>query len=216
MRKLITICLLFGFIQAQAQDVDMAKNEEIYTAIREMKRAQSSAEYIPVMERLDRVCTAQKDNWIPFYYAALARVFAVLKCSSKDPGAAELMLAGEKKLDAAAKLSQDEEVLLLQAYLKTLRMNGEGGTAYEKYGPAIESLLDKVRNMNGANPRLFLIEGTYRLGLPADRSGGKDGARPFLTEANNLFLNGEQERFPFMPTWGGKIAEDLLKELDTE
>ena len=214
MKSLIALFLLFGFQTLQAQEKDQAKNEEIYSAIRSMKRAQAASDYAPIIEQLDQVCSAQKGNWIPHYYAALARVFLVLKSSPKEPGAAVHIKAGESKLEAAAKLSQDEEILLLQAYLKILRMNAEGGDSYKQYGPAIEALLSNVRNINGANPRLFLMEGYYRLGLPGEMGGGNEGARPFLTEAQNIFMNGEQERFQFMPTWGGKIVEELLAQLD--
>ena len=200
------ICISFFAFAQNPQTKD-----SIYHGIRSMKRVQKAEDFIPIYKKFDAISQLDNKDWIPKYYAALSRVFLITREDLKQQNdLPELLKQANKLLNEALLIQKNEEMYILKAYCKILEMKSNPTEGYEKNNIEIANLLSEARAKNGSNPRLFLMESLNVYYQPENISGGKNGALTSLNEAIALFRSGEVERYMFMPTWGQKIAEDLL------
>jgi hypothetical protein len=209
MKYLLTSFLIFVSFFAIAQNPQT--KDSIYHGIRSMKRVQKAEDFIPIYKKFDALSQVDNKDWIPKYYAALSRLFLYTREDLKQQNDKPALLnQAYKLLNEALAIQNNEEVLILKAYCRILEMKSDPTDGFEKNNVEITNLLSEARAINGSNPRLFLMESLNDYYKPEHISGGKNGALASLNEAVSLFRSGEVERYMFMPTWGQKIAEDLL------
>jgi hypothetical protein len=58
------------------------------------------------------------------------------------------------------------------------------------------------------------MEGLFAFYSPEELSVGKDRLRDIFSEAKDLYRNGEEMKYMFMPTWGASILEIYLNSLN--
>lgn len=191
--------------------------EEGYTtamksAIEMMELASEPGKLVESASRFERIATAEKSRWMPYYYASYSLV--VMSFDETDGGRKDLLLdRAQELLDRALELEPEEsELHVLQAFLYPSRIMvdpmGRGMIYIEKMFGSLET----ARTLNPENPRIYFLEGVNKLNLPPSMGGGADVAQPVLEEALTRFEAFANED-PLWPNWGEEATRSELEKL---
>jgi len=182
------------------------------SAIDMMDQAKEPGEFVECANQFERIATAEKSRWMPYYYASYSLV--VMSFDESDGGKKDQVLdRAQELLDRALELEPEEsELHVLQAFLYPSRIMvdpmGRGMTYIEK----MFSELETAKNLNPENPRIYFLEGVNKVNLPSSMGGGADAAKPILEEALQKFESFRNED-PLWPNWGEEAIRAELEKL---
>lgn len=164
-----------------------------------------------------RIADAEKNQWLPYYYAALANVSAAYMMSMGQMGMADktdpFADKAETLLNKAEELSKDNsEIYCVKKMIASLRLIGDPQNRYMTYGPAAEEALTKAKNLNPANPRVTLLEAQDKLFTPEQFGGSKTEAKKLFEETLQKYETFKPET-KIHPSWGLMQAKHFLSEI---
>ncbi len=211
MKKLaVSICLLVVVISAQAQtnyQKGMVKGMEM------LKAAKTSEEFLNVANHFERISNVEKEEWLPIYWGAYSTMFAGMN-AKKESEQDDLYDKSLQLIDLMeTKKADQSEFLTLKAYVTLMRISVSPMLRAPQGTPAAMEMLAKAEKINPSNPRPFLVHGQNTFYTPEFFGGGKNVAKPLLSNAVNLYAQ-EKSSDDFMPKWGKSRAEYLLKECE--
>jgi hypothetical protein len=208
MKKIIFAITLLIAISVNAQSdkyvAAMQKNLALFDSVK------NTSEYLSLAAAFERIGDAEKTQWLPYYYAGLALTTPGWQDTKLDKDVnAEKIKALCDKADALAKDNADKsEILSIRNMAATQQMLVDPQTRWATYGPESDKYLQKAKELNANNPRLYYLEGAGTFGKPEQFGGGKAKAKPILEKAITLY-KAEQPK-PLYPHWGQKQAEEML------
>jgi hypothetical protein len=211
--------LLIGTIIATVAltSISVYGQEDRYTtamksAIELMDQASDPTEFVESANQFERIATAEKSRWMPYYYASYSLV--IMSFEESDGGQKDLILdRAQELLDRALELEPEEsELHVLQAFLYPSRIMvdpmGRGMTYIEKMFTELET----AKSLNPENPRIYYLDGVNKVNLPPSMGGGAEVAKPILEEALARFKAFENSD-PLWPNWGEEGARTELEKL---
>ena len=164
-----------------------------------------------------RIADAEKNQWLPYYYAALANVNAAYMMSMGQMGMADktdpIADKAESLLNKADELSKDNsEIYCVKKMIASLRLIGDPQNRYMTYGPAAEEALATAKSLNPGNPRVTLLEAQDKMFTPEQFGGSKTEAKVLFEEAVKKFEAFKPES-AIHPVWGMRSAQYFLTQL---
>lgn len=160
----------------------------------------------------ERIATAEKDNWLPSYYAAQVLILdGYSKLKDVDALDAQLKKAQTFVDEATSRSKDNPEIMVLQAMLHTVYVASDGATYGMTLSGKIISLYTKALELAPDNPRVVLSKTEWDMG--SAKYFGQD-TKPFCAQIEKsleLFTNFKPES-TFAPNWGKERAEQLTKE----
>lgn len=160
----------------------------------------------------ERIAKAEKENWIPFYYAAYLEI--ITSFNEKDE--AKLKAKLEKAsghLDTGLLYSKDNaEILIIQALLNTSYIKFDG----QKYGMSMtgknEVLFKKAMKLAPNNPRVILQKAEWDMGTARFFGKPLDPYCKDIEKAIELFKKEKKSDVQYSPSWGKERAEIALRQ----
>ena len=202
----VTILSIAAFAQSEKYTAAMKKN----IAVMDSAFAKPDL-FLSLANTFERIGTAEKNQWLPYYYAAYCRVnFGLMQQdkTANDPIA-------DKATDLIAKADSlqpnNSEVSVIKSMIATLKMTVNPQQRYMQYGAVIEKELQKAMAQDSANPRPYLIKGQNLKYTPAQFGGGCKTAKVQLQKASEKFA-AFKPAFTISPDWGKAYSEKLLTE----
>ena len=182
------------------------------SAIEMMDQASDAGEYVESANQFERIATAEKTRWMPYYYASYSLV--VMSFDESDGGQKDLILdRAQELLDRAMELEPAEsELHVLQAFIFPSRIMVDPMGRCMIYMEKMFGSLEKAKSLNPENPRSYFLEGVNKLNLPPSMGGGADVAKPILEEALVKFEAFTNED-PLWPGWGEEATRTELEKL---
>ena len=167
----------------------------------------------------ERIADAEKDKWLPYYYAALTQVnvgyfantdvMAGGMASTFDPIADK----AESLLNKAEALTKDNsEIYVIRKMIASLRMIADPMSRYMQYAPIAQEALDAAKKLNPENPRVYLLEGQDKFHTPEQYGGSKVQARE-LFETSIKKFESSHPASSIDPHWGKATAVYFLSQL---
>lgn len=157
----------------------------------------------------ERIADAEKTQWLPYYYAAFCNVQAGNmslpmdgsfgdNSSITDPYAEK----AEKLLSKAEELGKpNAETYCVQKMIASLRMMGNAMARYMTEGPKAQAALDKAKEADVNNPRIYILEAQDKYFTPEQFGGSKDEAKVLFEKAKSLLDVAKPEN-SIVPNWG--------------
>jgi hypothetical protein len=202
-KLLLSFALLIGLAcQAQSDKylAAMQKNIPLLDSAKSVDQLQGLA------ATFERIGDAEKTQWLPYYYAALAQTWIGWNPETKDKDAnSQKINAYLSKAEAIEKNAETYAVANMSA---TQQMLVDPQTRYATNGRDAAEALQKGLTLDPNNPRLYYLQGMSLFGTPPQFGGGKDKAKPLFEKSVALFKGAQPK--PLYPTWGQKQAEDML------
>jgi hypothetical protein len=210
-KSILLLFSVFGlcvaaFSQSEKYIAVMQKNLPLFDS------AKTAADYAKLANTFERIGDAEKTQWVPYYYAALAlSTYGWMpEVTDKDPNA-ERMLAFCSKAEAVAPDDiAKSEIETVRNMASTQQMMVNPQARWATYGKAAGEAIQKGMKLNPNNPRLYYLQGMSMLGTPVQFGGGKDKAKPLFEKAIELYKT--EKPAQLYPQWGQKQAEEGLSQ----
>lgn len=170
--------------------------------------AKSVSDLQDVAASFERVGDAEKTQWLPYYYAALAQTWIGWRPEVKDKDANAEQI--KKFLAKAEAIEKNAELYAVENMVATQQMMVDPQNRWQTNGMEAGAALQNGLKLDPNNPRLNYLQGESLFGTPPQFGGGKDKAKPVFEKAIALFKSAQPK--PLYPTWGQKQAEDKLAQ----
>ncbi len=174
--------------------------------------AKTVEDFTKLANTLERIGDAEKTQWIPYYYAALALSTAgwMPAVTDKDANATRINGLCDKADAVAASDSDKSEILAIRNMSATQQMMVDPQSRYMSYGQTASQDIEKGLKLDPNNPRLYYLQGMSLFNTPVQFGGGKDKAKPVFEKALELYK--QQQPQHFYPRWGQKQTEDMITQ----
>jgi hypothetical protein len=216
MKKLIFAALLFTSAIAHAQSDKYIKAMEPKVVAVDTTRSVDGLK--DLANSFERIGDAEKTQWLPYYYAALAHVNSGLFMSAGQMGGMAAQLdpiadKAESLIVKAEALSKDNsEIWTVKKMIATLRMMGDPMTRYMQYGPQAQQALETARKLNPSNPRVDLLEGQDKFYTPEQFGGSKTAAKALFEQALKKY-DAAKPASTIEPSWGRGTTQYFLSQV---
>ncbi len=150
----------------------------------------------------ERIAKAEKENWLPYYYAAQVHIITTFGIKDAEEIESRLKKAQDFLNEAKTFSKENAEILIMEAMLNTAYV------AYKPsvYGPTlsgkVEELYRTAKTYEPENPRATLYHAEWKMG--GAKFWGKD-PKAFCPEVEKAILYFEKQpenKMPFYPKWG--------------
>lgn len=186
----------FTFAQSDKYVSAMKNNiEKVETIMRDQNGA-------ALANNFERIADAEKNQWLPYYYAAYCTVVQAYteKDNSKKDAIAD---KATELIDKAESIlgKENSETDVVRSMIANAHMMVDPQSRYMTYGPASAEYLAKAKSLDTTNPRPVLLEAEGKFHTPEQYGGGKDVAKEYFDKANELFGKFHPET-ELSPSWG--------------
>ena len=170
--------------------------------------AKTPDDFTAVAAAFERIGDAEKTQWLPYYYAALANIwkgFADAK-ADKDEAAskADALIAKAEAIEP-----KNSEIVLEKSMAATLHMLVDPQGRWQQYGAVVSTTMETAKQLDPNNPRVYFWQGQNLFGTPTQFGGGKDKAKPLFEKSIELYKTSKPVSSIY-PNWGLKSAEGML------
>jgi hydroxymethylpyrimidine/phosphomethylpyrimidine kinase len=205
--------ILFALIPLAIATHSFAQSEKFVKAmtadIALFDSAKTADDMLAASAAFERIADAEKNQWLPYYYASLSQViYAFMKNDMPNndaiAGKAEQLLA---KADALQ--PNNSEISCVKSMIATLHMLVNPQQRWQQYGAIAQQELEKAKSQDPSNPRPYYIQGNDLRNTPEQFGGGCSTAKPLFEQALKKY-----ETFKpasgISPNWGKARTEQLL------
>jgi hypothetical protein len=199
-------CFTTAFCQSEKYIAAMKKN------LSAMDSAFSSqTELIKMANNFERIANAEKNQWLPFYYAALCQVNAgfMEQDKSKVDGIADKATALINMADALS--PNNSEISCIKSMIASCHMMVDPMQRWQQYGPASSSNMEAAMKQDPKNPRPYFLKGQSLKYTPEQFGGGCKTAKPALETAIEKY-NNFTPASDLHPNWGKDFTAQILSE----
>jgi hypothetical protein len=197
MKKIIFLGFLVLSVAAtQAQSDKYIKAMEPNVAA--LDTSHTPEAFAELSNTFQRIADAEKTQWLPYYYAALANVMNGLtmpagSVDKTDPLAdkAESLLEKaatlQKANTGAAASKESSEIFIVRKMISNLRMMADPMNRYQTQVPIGKEAIEKAKSLNPENPRVAMLEGQDLFYTPEEFGGNKAQAKVLFEESLKKF-----------------------------
>lgn len=218
MKKFLSLAVALSMlITVKAQSDKYTKAME--ALIPAVDTTRSYTGLLSLANSFERIGNAEKTQWQPFYYAALANINAsytfTMDGSFGDKSADIDPLAdkAEELLNKAEALSKDNsEIWIVRKLIATGRMMGNPMARFQQYGPIVTAAIETAKKLNPENPRVYLLEGQDLFFTPEQFGGDKQAAKKKFEMAISKFGT-YKPASSIDPNWGLGQAKYFLSQI---
>lgn len=173
----------------------------------QMSNAKSVADMQAASAFFERIADAEKDKWLPYYYAAQSIYFT----GWMDPKADKDKVGNKcKELIAKAEaIESNSELFCLKQMAAILQMTVDPMARFQTYGAEASAALENATKADPNNPRIYFLSGQTLFNTPEAYGGGKSVAKKLYEKALVLYKTFTPAS-PFHPNWGKEETEKAL------
>ncbi len=212
MKTIITLTVLLAVLTLTAFSSNY--EEAMKTNIKKMKQASSSQEMTQLAGQFQRIANAEKEKWLPGYYAAYCYVNTTFFTKMQEDETHKQLDLAQEEIDRIMKIAPKEsEIYALQALIYQLRITDISKGM--KYSGMTNEALKTAESLNPNNPRIYYLNGTSTFHTPKMFGGGKEKAKPYFEKAAKMFETQKPEN-ELLPDWGEEHNEQMLTQCNEE
>lgn len=214
MKLLLTIIICF--LTTTGIHADDSKYEKAMKKnLAKIDSAMGVGSMLGVANGFERIAFAEKDKWLPYYYASFMLTLASFTDTTADNKDSYLDKA-DTFINIADSLEEDEsEISVLKGMIAQARMQVDPMNRWMKYGPIANNNFSKAMKLDTLNPRPEYLQGVSLYYTPEQFGGGPVPAKRLLEkslEKYNQFVPDND----LMPNWGRELTEQMLEQINAE
>lgn len=193
-----------------------AQNEKFTAAMKKNLAAMDTsfknpANLLAVANTFERVASVEKNQWLPYYYAALCQVnYGFLEQDkSKVDGYADKATLLISKADSLS--PNNSEISCVKSMIASCHMMVDPMQRWQEYGQESSSNMGAAMQQDPNNPRPYFLKGQGLKYTPEQFGGGCTTAKPQLQIALDKYA-AFKPASEISPNWGKERVEMLIKE----
>ncbi|MEI2747704.1 MAG: hypothetical protein V9E88_02955 [Ferruginibacter sp.] len=159
----------------------------------------------------ERIGNAEKNQWLPFYYAAFCQVNYSFMESDKSKIDVLADKAAELIAKADSLMPNNSEISCVKSMIASSRMMVNPMQRYMEYGPVSEKCLADAIAQDPTNPRPHYLKGQGLKYTPEAFGGGCKTAIVEFQKAIDKYTVFKPAS-DIAPDWGKEITEKLIAE----
>lgn len=216
-RYLLTFALMLGLTSSVlAQDF----KQTLGTTVKAFFEGKDQTEKVSQSNRLGLIAKKYNTEWTASYYAALSKIllnYDEPDAAKKDAylDEADDLLATATSLADKNDKSLQSELYAMTAMLANARIGVDPQKRWQKYGKIFESNLEKAKENNPDNPRIYFLKATSTYFTPKMFGGGAKKALPYFEKADALFAKESKDDIA-KPFWGKEANDEFMKQAKTQ
>ncbi len=194
----------------------IAQSEKFTTAIKKNLAAldtsfKNPADLLSVANNFERVANAEKNQWLPYYYAALCQVNYGFMEQNKEKidGYADKATLLIAKADSLS--PNNSEISCIKSMIASCHMMVDPMQRWQEYGQESNSNMEAAMKQDPTNPRPYFLKGQGLKYTPEQFGGGCATAKPQLQIALEKFTTFKPSS-EISPNWGKERVEMLIEE----
>ena len=156
----------------------------------------------------ERIGTAEKNKWEPFYYESFGYVMMSLQVKENSLKDSYLDQAANAIKKAEAIAPEESEIVAMDGFVQMMRMSVDPAARGQQYSGVVNQLLQKAIDLNGNNPRAFALMAQMQFGTAKFLNSPTTGACGMAGKALDKFATFTSDN-PLAPQWGRGMAEEL-------
>lgn len=209
MKKLILLTL-FATATGLTFGQSAKFNDGMTKALSQFDTAKSQQGLMNVSNTFERIANAEKNQWLPYYYAAFTRV---LMAYGGDPATIDATLDGaEKLLNKADSLQpQNSEIMVVRSMLLGGRVMVDPMSRGQVFGMQSMIFLQQAMAADPNNPRAYFVLGQSLFYTPEQFGGGKEAGCKQMQTAIEKYATFTPAS-ALHPNWGKKEAEEMMAQ----
>lgn len=176
--------------------------------LEQLKAAKTADEMTATSGFFERIGDAEKDKWLPYYYAAYANYLTGWMNPKADKDK-----VGEKSKELITKAEvlepENSELYCMKQMVAILQMTVDPMSRWQSYGVEARSDIEKAIKADPNNPRIYYLNGQTLMNTPEAFGGGKAVAKKLFEKALDLYKTFKPAS-AFHPDWGKEETEKLL------
>ena len=179
----------------------MAKNIQIVYS------SQSITELQGAVNTLERIASAEKTKWEPYYYTAFGNIMIAYREQDGTKKDAHLDQA-IANISKAKKIAEKEsEIFALEGFVHLIRITVDPATRGQQYSGLAMQTLGRALSLNPENPRALALIAQTQYGTA--QFLGSSTTEACITNAAALekFVTFKSDN-PLAPKWGKAMAEE--------
>jgi Flp pilus assembly protein TadD len=183
----------------------MQKNiQVVYTA-------QSIPDIQNAVNTFERIASAEKTKWEPYYYAAFGYVMMANreKDGAKKDGYLDQALTSIGK--AKEIVPAESEVVALEGFVHMIRVTVDPASRGQQYSGLAFQSFGKAVSLNPENPRALSLLGQMQYGTAQFFNSSTTEACATLEKSLEKFASFKSEN-PLAPQWGKGMAESMKEK----
>lgn len=206
-----TINLIFLMIIAVTSWANDDKYyEQMGKQIQTVYTAKTTNEYQVAINALDRIASAEKTKWEPYYYSAFGNIMLATKEkeSSKKDSYLDLALVAIEKGKALA--PAESELVALEGFVHMIRVTVDPASRGQQYSGLAMQTFGKALGINPSNPRALALMAQMQYGTAQFFGASTAEACSMARKAQDHFGTSKSQN-PIAPAWGKEMNVELLK-----
>lgn len=210
MKRIIAITILLSAFSISA--ISANYEEAMKTNIEKMNQSTSSTALAELAANFQRISNAEKEKWLPSYYAAYCYLNATFFDNLEPKKIHEYLDLAQGEIDKVLKIAPKEsEIYALQAFVFQLRIT-DMSKGYQ-YSSLANEAINSAEKLNPENPRVYYLRGSNIFHTPKMFGGGAEKAKSDLEKAAKMFET-QKLKSEISPSWGAEHNGQLLKQCE--
>lgn len=204
----ITLLVVTLSSHAQSERFLMAMKSNISALDTSFRNPQN---LLSLANNFERIATAEKNQWLPYYFAAFCQVnFSYMEQDkSKVDAIADKATALINKADSLQ--PGNSEISCIRSMIAGSQMMVNPMQRYLTFGAESSAQLEKAMQQDSTNPRPYYLKGQGLKYTPEQFGGGCKTAMELLQVAIDKYAVFKPAT-DISPNWGRERTEMLLKE----
>ncbi|MEK6783668.1 MAG: hypothetical protein AABY93_18350 [Bacteroidota bacterium] len=203
-----SIIAILTFVTSVVFASDDKYTEQMTKNIEAVYKAQTNDEFQSAINSFERIGSAEKTKWEPFYYAAFGYVMQATR--EQDGGKKDQYLdLASATLDKAKAIKENEsEIVALEGFVHMIRVTVDPASRGQKYSSLAFQSFGRAMGLNPENPRALVFMAQMQYGTAEFFKSSTDEACATLAQAIEKFASFKAAN-PLVPQWGKGMAEGM-------
>ena len=206
---ILSVALFITTLASNANDARYI--ETMAKSIEAVYKGQTPEEIQQAINVLDRIGSAEKTKWEPYYYASFGYVMMATKEKDAAKKDAYLDQATAEIDKATAILANDSEIVTIEGFIYMIRLSVDPDARGRKFSGLAMQSFGKAVKLNPENPRALAMLAQMQFGTARFFNSETTEACSTTHKALEKFTSYKSEN-PLAPVWGQAVTEDLLKQ----
>lgn len=168
------------------------------------------ADLLALANNFERIATAEKNQWLAYYYAAFCQVNYGFMMQDKDKVDAIADKATDMINKADSLMPNNSEISCIKSMIASCHMMVNPMQRYMEYGPESNNNMEAAMKQDPSNPRPYYLKGQGLKYTPEQFGGGCVTAKPALQTAMDKYSTFKPAG-ELYPNWGKAQVEMLLQ-----